>query len=82
LKNNNAERTRHLDVMYHYVVTLDNNVSIEIEFMNPDKNVAAIFTKIPSNESFNRKNNIPGQKKDKFNIERKRFKRKVIILLL
>jgi hypothetical protein len=63
-------------------MTLDYNVSIEIEFMDPNMNVADIFTKSPSNESFKRKINFPKQNKDTFNIERKHFERKVIILFL
>jgi hypothetical protein len=59
VKNGDAgELTWHLDVMYHYVMTLNNDVSIDTEFMNPNINVADIFTKSPSYESFIRKNRI------------------------
>ena len=53
---NTSERTRHIDTRYHYVRNLIDDGSVIIEFINSKDNIADIFTKNLSDESYNKHN--------------------------
>ena len=57
-KNYTGKRTRHIDAKYHFLRDYVEDGTIKIEFVRSESNMADIFTKNPSTESFNRNKNL------------------------